>query len=332
MKIEPEAFAAWKQAIPLPLVLARLGCGEKSGRYFCPLCQPSGASHHRSPDLAVYERALHCFKCGFHGDIISLVQQKMSLTLKDALAWLGFQGGQQKAGSFRHPSIREPVSTASRRPPRGGVGDDIAPALRAEREALWQSFEKELRPGSLGAQYLAKRGIPLDLALEYGVGFAPWPTWPIRSFAREEGHVVFPHTTANGILVNLYARSIEVETGCPKEKRHSHLPGPKGYFNGGSLKKKRVILAEGAFDALSLIQLGNEHVVGVFGIESPLAELVNAEEVIFAFDNDAAGSRWKLAATALLSVGVKISTLADELGKEEKDFNEKILKTGVRSH
>ena len=60
-------------------------------------------------------------------------------------------------------------------------------------------------------------------------------TWPHKARDWRGGRVVFPHTTPDGRVVNLYGRAVGAEAQVPKAKRHDHLPGTKGYFNAAAL-------------------------------------------------------------------------------------------------
>jgi len=73
------------------------------------------------------------------------------------------------------------------------------------------------------------------------------------------GRVVFPHTTPDGHLVNLYGRAVGTAEQVPKAKRHDHLPGEKGYFNATALQAGDggLWVCEGAFDALALLPLAS---------------------------------------------------------------------------
>ena len=70
--------------------------------------------------------------------------------------------------------------------------------------------------------------------------------------------MVFPHTTPDGRLVNLYGRAVGTAEQVPKAKRHDHLPGAKGYFNAAALQAGAgpLWVCEGAFDALALLAAG----------------------------------------------------------------------------
>jgi DNA primase len=84
---------------------------------------------------------------------------------------------------------------------------DLAQQLAAFQTAL---------PGSRGETYLQQRGIPLVLAQQYGVGYAAPGTWPHAARDWRAGRVVFPHTTLDGRLVNLYGRAVGTAEQVPK--------------------------------------------------------------------------------------------------------------------
>ena len=102
----------------------------------------------------------------------------------------------------------------------------------------------------------------------YGVGYAAPGTWPHAARDWRGGRVVFPHTTPDGRLVNLYGRAVGTAEQVPKAKRHDHLPGKKGYFNAAALQAGTgpLWVCEGAFDALALRAAGVPRVVAIFGV------------------------------------------------------------------
>ncbi len=141
----------------------------------------------------------------------------------------------------------------------GGAGlpaaSQPAPALPALARPL-AAFQAAL-PGSRGEASVRQRGIPLALAPQAGVGSAAPGSWPHKARDWRGGRVVFPHTTPDGRLVNLYGRAVGSVEQVPKAKRHDHLPGEKGYFNGAALQAGDgpLWVCEGAFDALALMGL-----------------------------------------------------------------------------
>jgi hypothetical protein len=127
--------------------------------------------------------------------------------------------------------------------------------------------------------------------------------------------VVFPHTTPDRSLVNLYRRAVGTAKQVPKTKRHDHLPGTKGYFNATALHPGEGALwvCEGAFDALELLAAGVPRVVAIFGVQGWHWDWVrDIRKLVFALDADTAGQQqWQALArqAALRGLGSRAPTL-----------------------
>ena len=126
--------------------------------------------------------------------------------------------------------------------------------------------------------------------------------------------MVFPHTTPDGSLVNLYGRAVETVEKVPKAKRHDHLPGEKGYFNAAALQAGAgpLWVCEGAFDALALLA------AGVSACRSDLwrARLAlglgarDRRALVFALDADTAGQQqWRALARQAALRGKRVAVL-----------------------
>jgi DNA primase len=177
-------------------------------------------------------------------------------------------------------------------------------------------------PGSYGEEYLTRRGIPIDVAMRYGVGYAPPGQWPHKKRDWRWGRVVVPHTTPNGRIVNLYGRAVGADAKVPKPVRHDHLPGAKGYCNATVLDGEGpVYVCEGAFDALSLLAAGVERSVAIYGVDGWRWDwLREVRELILCFDADAAGAKWRELAREARWRGKVVRYLDDYGGG--KDVNE----------
>ena len=164
----------------------------------------------------------------------------------------GFPGSQWQQPGNAPPDPSTPRAPAPARP-------DLAQQLAAFQAAL---------PGSRGEAYLQQRGIPLALAQQYGVGYAAPGTWPHAARDWRGGRVVFPHTTPDGSLVNLYGRAVGTAEQVPKAKRHDHLPGERVFQRGRAAGGTGPLwVCEGAFDALALLAAGIPRVVAIFGVQ-----------------------------------------------------------------
>jgi DNA primase len=88
----------------------------------------------------------------------------------------------------------------------------------------------------------------------------------IRSSGKEffQGCLVFPLLDEQGKVVSFYGRSIQAGT----KPSHLYPPGPRrGLVNREALKvyRDQIILTESVIDALSLVQIGVENVVPLYG-------------------------------------------------------------------
>jgi len=174
--------------------------------------------------------------------------------------------------------------------------------------------------------YLQQRGVPPALAQQLGVGYAAPRTWPHAVRDWHGGRVVFPHTTPDGRLVNLYGRAVGTADQVPKAKRHDHLPGAKGYFNATALQAtaEPLWVCEGAFDALALLAAGVPRVVAILGVQGWRWDWVReVRELVFALDADAAGQQqWRALAREAALRGKRVAVLPPEAYGGYKDVNE----------
>ena len=194
---------------------------------------------------------------------------------------------------------------------------DLAQQLAAFQAAL---------PGSRGATYLQQRGIPLALAQQLGVGYAAPGTWPHAARDWRGGRVVFPHTTRDGRLVNLYGRAVGTAAQVPKAMRHDHLPSAKGYFNATALQAGPgpLWVCEGAFDALALLAAGVPRVAAIFGVQGWRWDWAReVRELVFALDADAAGQQqWRQLARQATLRGKQVAVLEPAAYGGHKDVSE----------
>jgi len=145
------------------------------------------------------------------------------------------------------------------------------------------------------------------------VGYAAPGRWPHAARDWRGGRVVFPHTTLEGCLVNLYGRAVGTAEQVPKAKRHDHLPGTKGYFNAAALQAGTgpLWVCEGAFDALTLLAAGVRRVVAIFGVQGWRWDWVReVRELVFALDADTAGQQqWRQLARQAALRGKAVAVL-----------------------
>jgi hypothetical protein len=289
----------------------------EGGHVLRALCPFHGSDHQRSLRVTLTTGRFICFACGAWGYLAEArarwrEEQQHRAVLRRPLAPHRHLARQRQVppGAPRPPTPNPPVPRAP-----APVRPDLAPQLAAFQAAL---------PGSRGEAYLRQRGIPLALAHQLGVGYAVPGTWPHPARDWQGGRVVFPHTTPDGRLMNLYGRAVGSAAQVPKAKRHDHLPGEKGYFNAATLLDGEgpLFVCEGAFDALSLLAAGIPRVVAIFGVHG--WRWAWAREVcalVFALDADAAGQQWRDLARHAALRGKWVAVLPPEAYGGCKDAN-----------
>jgi Toprim-like len=284
----------------------------EGGQVLRALCPFHGSDHQRSLRVTVATGRFVCFACGAWGYLAEARER--------------WQEERQHQAVDRRPPARQ------RRPPRlqptlhTSAGHPAAASKRVARPAASREpvparldlaqqlavFQAAL-PGSRGETYLQQRGIPLALAHQYGVGYAAPNTWPHAARDWRGGRVVFPHTTPDGCLVNLYGRAVGTAAQVPKAQRHDHLPSAKGYFHATALQGNAgpLWVCEGAFDALALLAAGVSRVIAIFGVQGWRWDWAQeVRELVFALDTDAAGQQqWRQLARQAALRGKRVAVL-----------------------
>ncbi len=298
----------------------------------------------KTPSFTVYPdtQSFYCFGCGAGGDVITFVRQIENLDYVEAVKFLA-----DKAGL--------PM-------PEDGY-DDSAARLRTRilelnREAA-RFFHQTLlsADGARGRSYLVQRGLSPKIITKYGLGYAPdrWNDLMYhlqgKGFSRDEmekaavivrraksaydkfrDRVMFPIIDIRGNVVAFGGRRLG-EQG-PKYMNSDDTPVFKKSRNLFSLnfaknvKERRLILAEGYMDVISIFQGGFENVVATLGtaLTGEQARLISqyADEVVIAYDSDQAGQAATRRAIGLLGeVGVKTRILRMEGAKDPDEFIKK---------
>ncbi len=293
------------------------GAGGHVLRALCPF---HGSDHQRSWRVTLASGRFVCFACGAWGSLAEARER--------------WQEERQRQGALRRPAARQ------RRAPSSPRALQPAPAIRPTSHPVARrapapscpelgeqlaAFQAAL-PGSRGEAYLRQRGMPLALAQQCGVGYAAPGTWPHAARDWKGGRAVFPHTTPDGCLVNLYGRAVGTIEEVSKAKRHDHLPGDKGYFNAGALQHGdgSLWVCEGACDALALLAAGVPRVVALFGVHGWRWDWVRqVRALVFALDTDAAGQQqWRALARQAALRGKRVVVLPPEAYGGYKDVNE----------
>jgi hypothetical protein len=289
------------------------GSGKQSGKYLRYYCPIHGGDNQRSLSLDPETGRFQCFSCGAWGYLAEKRQEWRQANLS---------GSSWKADGYHNlaPSNQTPATSTYTFP----KADD--PPARPDLVEPLQKFQEAL-PGGPGEKYLKQRGISLDLAQKYGLGYAAPGFWPNPKKYFKDGCIVFPHTNTAGELVNLYGRAVDFDESLPKKYCHAHLEGPRGVFNAQALSKQKVFITEGSFDALSLLAAGYD-ACAIFGVNGLRWPWVKAQVVVFGFDQDGAGEGWRDLAYQGTLLGKEVYFLPQETYANQKDLNAAWVATG----
>lgn len=311
----------------------------------CPFHSEKSPSFNVVPSKQIY----HCFGCGASGDIFNFLQKTRGLSFVDAVKEVA-----SNVGVIVEEKPMTPVEAA-----RVSRRNDLYGAT----EAACRYFENTLLVGSEGSpgrEYLVQRGITLDTARKYRLGFAPEGWNNLENFLRKEGfdaetlqkvglvkltergttydvfrgRFIFPITDDRGRPIAFGGRVLPGAAGdAPK---YLNSPGTEIYekskvlyglsFARGAVQRKdRLIVVEGYFDAVSLWQAGFEEAVAPCGTALTAEQLGFVRrlttKVIALFDGDEAGINAAIRSLDLfLDAGIEARRLDLPGAKDPDEF------------
>ncbi len=293
---------------------------KKAGREFkacCPFHDEKTPSFTVSPTKQFY----HCFGCGAHGTALGFLMEYEGLGFIEA--------------------VEELAGLVGMEVPREGGGD--APVRpRAESYATLAEaaafFSQKLKNSTVAVDYLKERGLSGEIALEFGIGYAPdsWEglggsvgatpearrhlldTGMLKPRKGGEGcydmfrhRVMFPIRDPRGRVIAFGGRALG--DGEPKYMNSPESPlfhkGRELYGLYEARKALRdistLLVVEGYMDVVGLAQHGIRNAVATLGTACTEAHLDRlfriAENVVFCFDGDRAGRKaaWRALENAL---------------------------------
>lgn len=316
---------------------------EKKGKnYFgrCPFHNEKTGSFSVEPVKQIF----HCFGCGKGGNVIHFVMAIENLDFIEALKLLADRA-----------RIQIPETN-------NGVHDDEKAKLKKELlqiniEAA-RFFHNNLidEKNVVPNQYLAKRMIERQTIIKFGLGYAEdkydslykhlkllgYSDTSIfasglvivkeetkKVFDRFRGRIMFPIFDIRGNVIAFGGRVLDSsqpkymnspETAVYQKGKHLYAMN----FAKGSCAKK-IILAEGYMDVISLHQRGIINVVAPLGtaLTENQSKLLKkySEEIILSFDSDSAGQAAALRSLDLLNdIGCNAKVLTIPAGKDPDEF------------
>ena len=274
----------------------------------CPFHTEKTPSFTVNPKRGIF----HCFGCGVGGDAFGFLMRQDRLAFPEAVRALA-----QRAG-VELPTQRSPEADGKLE----SLRKIMALAAQFYTDALWAKDGAEARA------YVESRGLDLEVARRFGLGYAPdgWnallghmakegvteaelvsaglvlPRQNASGFYdRFRGRLLFPIRDLQGRVVGFGGRGMAGE-----EPKYLNSPETPLYVKGqmlyaldvareGMRQKNRAIVVEGYLDCLMAHQHGFTETVAALGTAFTAAQLGllrrYADEVVSVFDADAAGQK-----------------------------------------
>ncbi len=330
--------------------------GRNTWKGLCPFHSEKTPSFNVNEDKKLF----FCFGCQTGGNAITFLKLAAGLTGQEALRRLA-----EKAGvALPDNATRDPAEDAAAR-----ARADLSHAVQAAQEFFRIALAG---PRGAGARtYLDSRGIPVEVADRYGLGyggdhgellaFLDKRKVPIRHavdagvvapsqsgsgyYERFRGRLVCPVLNLDGAAVAFSARLIPPNEDGPK---YVNSPESALYIKGEAVfglhvaraairQAKQAVLVEGNFDVLALAAAGVTNVVAPLGTALTNAQLRLlrrfAESVVVMFDGDEAGRKASRRAVGLLiEEGIEGYVTDTPIGQDPDTLARSGGEAAVRAH
>jgi len=328
-RAKEEIKARWREFYP----------ADRKNGIVCPICG-SGSGPNGSGIVEDPKRPgqLHCFACGFDGDILALIQKERGLDFRAALEAaadeLRLSLDDLKPGTRRSTAAEDfgPAADQS----AGPVSDPDTTGPARPRQDFTAYIEKcrerILDPAALS--YLQARGISQEAALFCGLGFDPAAD-PARA-PGAMGSEYKPHPCPRLIIPMINGNYTARRMDGAKDYKYSNSGASTISDFRGALYPGQgmVFVTEGALDAASIIEAGGEAIA--LNSVSNAGELLRMLEkkptgatLLLCLDNDEPGkTAARSLAEGLQQLNISYQDVSAAICGSCKDPNEALTTRG----
>ncbi len=309
----------------------------------CPFHQEKTPSFIVSPQKQIY----HCFGCGEGGNIISFVMKQERIDFPEAVRMLA-----------QRVNIEIPQDDSFDK-----KTENIRHALFRVNQLAVEYFHKSLlsaktKEASFARQYIQKRGIALDTAKDFMIGFAQnkWDglithlrSQNISLSLMEKAGLIIPRAKGEGYYDRFRNRIIfpilDTKSHCRafgardlegSDVKYINSPETPIYIKGHHLygfhlakkfisQEDRVIITEGYMDCITPFMHGVKNIVASLGTALTVEQIRllrrYTKNIIMLYDSDSAGQSAMLRSLDMLldeGMDVKIANLAE--GQDPDSF------------
>ena len=222
----------------------------RKGGYICPVCDNGTGSDGTGVKLIKGQSFRYkCFKCGTSGDVINFYAAEHHLTNAEAITAVlrmygleteEYDSAEVKTRTMKKKTVEELAEDLK-------VADMIVGDIEHGRENLSEAT---------GNFFFQRRGISREVAMCYGCGFIKNWVHPKLRIGMSDKKIV----ASDRMIIPTGAESYVARAVDPKNKMPKLKAGKSNIFNVEVLKssEQNVVVVEGEFDALSVIEAGND--------------------------------------------------------------------------
>lgn len=309
---------------------------SKSGLYVCPFCH-SGKGVHQTGALKVYDtNTWTCHKCKKNGDVIDLYRERTGVDFSTALRELAQQIGisidspetaqNRPVSDFKTKAYKDttkPVKTPC-------SGSETETEVVADYTAYYKACQERLYDPA-AVSYLQSRGISLETAVAYGLGYDPEADPAIVPGAIEQTEKRHPCPRLILPVHSGYYIGRRID-GVKEHEKLNSKGCTVGIFNLAVLYTqdvREVVVTEGILDALSVIEAGYNAIAlnSANNAELLVKELKKRKTeatLILSLDNDPQGRKAKKLLKETLPQ-LEIRYISANISAGYKDPNEALV-------
>ena len=305
--------------------------------FICPICgNGSGATGDGVTFIRGTAR-VHCFKCGFTGDLIDLKARENNCSYRDSAGVLAmlFNLADERDKQYVDQNllnhgifiINEDYQGSSENLSQNFFADRIEEEPLEDQTEFFTDAEKNLEM----TDYHLKRGLSWKTAHQFRLGFVKDWRHPKIPNAPESPRLIIP-TSKYSYL----ARDVTKNLNERDKKYSKQKVGSAQIFNLSALNSELVFIVEGEFDAMSFYEVGfNAIALGsisnyrkfldILLQRTPQLESFLPTIFVLALDNDKGGRSTTRTLHQLLTNFGFFNYIAKNIYGEHKDANEALV-------
>ena len=308
---------------------------------------------------------VHCYGCGANWDIFDLIAIKeLGATVIDGAN--GQPEAQYRFSDAYNKAIQllgidaKPMSQSEQKRPENEQESQLKAKINETNAQIIQGANKlldatefdqlknpspeQIRSHKLGLEYLQKRGLSLDTAKRFKVGFTS--NWASPTAVLKGHH---PQKTPRLIIptgpFSYIARDSRDSIPDNEQNYKKMKEGPVHIFNVDALNKNQpIFIVEGEIDAMSIMETGKAEALGLGSVANSnifMKALYKAKNearveqrdfyptLLIALDNDDAGNRAINRLTTQLNK-TNVANYVVQIARGSKDANEALVKDRVQ--